>query len=331
MTLRSEYSSALSTMGSILRREGWRGCFRGLQAALIIVPLHWSIYFSAYEGAKHWLGPVLPADGDGNGSPQSLARAALASGSAAVAAAILTDTITNPLWVVRTRMMTQHAHQAAGTLSGHLLQGTMSSLRTIAREEGLPALYRGLRASWMASTHVFVQFPVYELLRRQMLDERRRSRKALAAEPDELQEAPGAQPGLHGGGRDGPVTTASIARVAAGAQPAACAPAVSQAPDRLAWWELVWAASASKVVASCVSYPLELVRTRLQDVRPRPSGGAVDPPQTLRSVVKEILRLEGAPGLYAGFGANLIRVVPSCAATMLAYESIAHELGALGL
>ncbi len=322
-------------MSSILRREGWRGCFRGLQAALIIVPLHWSIYFSAYEGAKHWLGPVVPAAAPGDGSAQTLARAALASGSAAVAAAILTDTITNPLWVVRTRLMTQHAHQAAGTLAGPLLQGTLGSLRTIASQEGWPALYRGLRASWLASTHVFVQFPVYELLRRQMLDDRRRSRSAQDAEADAHLQATRAQAGEPSRGQSGPATTMSIAQDAAGRQPAPRAPAVSPAaPDRLAWWELVWAASASKVAASCVSYPLELVRTRLQDVRQRPSGSAAavgDSAQSLRSVVREILRLEGAPGLYAGFGANLIRVVPSCAATMLAYESIAHELGELGL
>lgn len=320
-------------MSSILRREGWRGCFRGLQAALIIVPLHWSIYFSAYEGAKHWLGPLLPADADSDGSPQTLARAALASGSAAVAAAILTDTITNPLWVVRTRLMTQHAHQAAGTLAGPLLHSTWGSLRSIASQEGWPALYRGLRASWLASTHVFVQFPVYELLRRQMLDDRRRSRTAGAAASDTPQEATGANNDFDDQGQSEQATTASIARAAASVQPVPCPPTAGHAPDRLAWWELVWAASASKVAASCVSYPLELVRTRLQDVRQRPSGSAavIDSTPALRSVVREILRLEGAPGLYAGFGANLIRVVPSCAATMLAYESIAHELGALGL
>ena len=81
---------------------------------------------------------------------------------------------------------------------------------------------------------------------------------------------------------------------------------------------LIGASSASKLVASTVTYPLEVVRARLHVQRS-------DGPQLYSSVggaVRRILREEGVLGLYSGLQTNLVRVVPACALTFTTYELV---------
>lgn len=65
--------------------------------------------------------------------------------------------LTNPLWVVKTRFMTQQ------TSSGEQrYRHTWDALVRIYREEGGKAFYRGMLPSLFGVVHVAVQFPLYE-------------------------------------------------------------------------------------------------------------------------------------------------------------------------
>ncbi|MEM7256186.1 MAG: MC/SLC25 family protein, partial [Pseudomonadota bacterium] len=78
---------------AILQTDGLGGFFRGLPPTLIgIIPSR-SAYFYAYQQCKQALSPWLK-----EGSPPN----ALLSG---IAAGITGNTLTNPIWMVRTRMM----------------------------------------------------------------------------------------------------------------------------------------------------------------------------------------------------------------------------------
>jgi len=71
-----------------------------------------------------------------------------------------TSTIcTNPLWVIKTRFMTQPRGEER-------YKHTLDAFLTIYRSEGISAFYRGLFTSLLGISHVAVQFPLYEQLKR---------------------------------------------------------------------------------------------------------------------------------------------------------------------
>jgi len=86
--------------------------------------------------------------------------------------------------------------------------------------------------------------------------------------------------------------------------------------------ELITAACVSKVCASVVAYPHEVLRSRFQyqhDADPNRYRGVVD-------ALKRIFKEEGMRGFYKGMGANLLRVVPSCAITFTSYEMLLRTM-----
>lgn len=87
--------------------------------------------------------------------------------AASIGAGVINVAVTNPLWVVKTRLQTQNIPVAiAAAVPRAPYTGTFHALSTIVRTEGVRGLYSGLAPSLAGIAHVAVQLPLYESLKK---------------------------------------------------------------------------------------------------------------------------------------------------------------------
>eukprot|EP00803_Ostreobium_quekettii_P000690 evm.model.scf_314EXC.15 EVM.evm.TU.scf_314EXC.15 scf_314EXC:97663-100955(-) len=247
------YSGFTAGLSRILMNEGFRGLYKGLTPTLIALIPNWAVYFTVYERLK----TSLSAQAGGPGAGVHMASAAGAGAATVVA--------TNPLWVVKTRLITEDMGMNHKWLQKAKYRGTLDALLRIYREEGALALYSGLAPSIFGILHVVVQFPIYEYLKTTLAKRRGRG--------------------------------------------------VEELPPL----DLVAAATISKMVASTVTYPHEVIRTQMHVKGTGPVEG-------LLQETRYILATGGIRGLYRGCGVNLVRTVPAAALTFTCYELTARSL-----
>ncbi|KAF9381604.1 hypothetical protein CPB97_007649 [Podila verticillata] len=143
------YKGTAGTLTRIWSEEGIRGLYRGLGPTIFGYLPTWAIYFTAYDYFKD-----LVARQTGHHESNLFVYIV-----AAMSAGATSTTMTNPLWVIKTRFMTQNEH------TPYRYKNTLDAFTTIYRVEGLRGFYKGLGSSLMGISHVALQFPLYEKLR----------------------------------------------------------------------------------------------------------------------------------------------------------------------
>lgn len=78
-------------------------------------------------------------------------------------------------------------------------------------------------------------------------------------------------------------------------------------------------ANTSSTTAMFTTYPLFLIRTRMQSSN--------NPKESIGSIAKKVLQKDGLFGFYRGSLANLAKVAPSASIGYLSYEYISNLLG----
>lgn len=132
--------------------------YRGLGANIAGNTGAWAVYFLLYGEAKALLErrsmrrAEMAGLGDTGGKRLNSGEFLFASASAG----LVTQVLTNPLWVVKTRLIST-GKETAGAYSG-----IMDGFRRIIREEGARGLYRGLIPGMFGTLQAAVQFMIYE-------------------------------------------------------------------------------------------------------------------------------------------------------------------------
>ncbi|XP_025768437.1 solute carrier family 25 member 33 [Puma concolor] len=133
---------------SILEKEGPKSLFRGLGPNLVGVAPSRAVYFACYSKAKEQFNGIFV--------PNSNTVHIFSAGSAA----FVTNTLMNPIWMVKTRM------QLERKVRGSKQMNTLQCARYVYQTEGIRGFYRGLTASYAGISETIICFAIYESLKK---------------------------------------------------------------------------------------------------------------------------------------------------------------------
>ncbi|KAL2867876.1 putative mitochondrial carrier protein [Aspergillus lucknowensis] len=289
------YRGMLGTGRIIWREDGIRGLYQGLGPMLLGYLPTWAVYLAVYDRSREYF-------------YESTGSWWLSRGYASITAGACSTIATNPIWVIKTRLMSQSLKSdTEGFRAPWQYSSTWDAARKMYMHEGFLSFYSGLAPALLGLTHVAIQFPLYEYLKMAFTG------YSIGEHPDN---------------------------------------------GNSHWIGIGCATFLSKICASTVTYPHEVLRTRLQTQqkalpsssegvafrggldhpreRGRPPGAASSDGMANRPryagiirTFRTILQEEGWRAFYSGIGTNLFRAIPAAMTTMLTYEYLRKHIGHL--
>ncbi|EXJ62715.1 hypothetical protein A1O7_03153 [Cladophialophora yegresii CBS 114405] len=148
-------NSSRAVLRDILRNEGptrFAALYRGLTPNLLGNSAGWALYFLWYREAQD----VIRNLRGYNLGTQLTSVDYLAASSAS---GILSAVLTNPIWVVKTRMLSTSATQTGA------YPGMIFGLRAIYKTEGIRGFFHGLTPTLFGVSHGALYFVAYERLK----------------------------------------------------------------------------------------------------------------------------------------------------------------------
>lgn len=155
---RPTYNGLVHACRSIVRQRGVAGLYQGVTPNVWGAGASWGFYFFFYNAIKTYMqGDTTTPLGPGHHM------------LAAAQSGVLTLFITNPIWVVKTRLCLQYEGIDKGVEKGHpgrKYRGMWDALHKIYRYEGFRGLYKGLVPGLFGVSHGALQFMAYEELKK---------------------------------------------------------------------------------------------------------------------------------------------------------------------
>ena len=136
--------SATLTIARVLQQEGFVGFYRGVSSGLVSYAATWSTYYYAYHRMRVYL---LAQFGGRASTLLNLANSTFAG--------VVTCVVTNPLWVVNTRLKLQQGSTRSSRY-------TLVEVQRMIAEEGLSSCFKGLGASLILVANPAIQFLLVE-------------------------------------------------------------------------------------------------------------------------------------------------------------------------
>jgi len=176
-SIKKNYRNISNAFSTIVREEGVRGLYKGVTPNCLGAGTAWGLYFLFYNSVKK---RMLDSNQQQHLGPIKHMFAGACAGA-------LTTTITNPIWVVKTRLCLQYGQISAATTtvptsSGPNLSnvkeilpeskrylGTWDALKKVYKYEGVSGLYRGYIPGLLGVSHGAVQLAAYEEMKKMYL------------------------------------------------------------------------------------------------------------------------------------------------------------------
>ncbi|GFY51272.1 hypothetical protein TNIN_386141 [Trichonephila inaurata madagascariensis] len=152
---RPHYHGLGNAVSTILKEEGIQGLYRGVTPNCWGAGASWGFYFLFYNAIKTWMLE--------NGKQKTLGPGSHML--AAAEAGVITLFITNPIWVVKTRMCLQYSTASELPPSKHYT-GMLDALVKVYKHEGIPGMYKGLVPGMFGVSHGALQFMAYEEMKK---------------------------------------------------------------------------------------------------------------------------------------------------------------------
>jgi len=210
--------------------------------------------------------------------------------------------VTNPIWVIKTRLMSQVSRKSVAAQEARPpwhYTSTLDAARKMYASEGILSFYSGLTPALLGLTHVAVQFPAYEYFRTKFT---------------------GLPMGVSPPGEDSSHWGAIL-----------CASVISKVMASSATYpHEVIRTRLQTQQRSGPAVPTEYAVFKGTPQGPRPIIAAtqvvIPRYKGIITTFKTILREEGWRAFYAGMGTNMMRAVPAATTTMLTYEFVMKQL-----
>ncbi|KAK8247236.1 mitochondrial carrier domain-containing protein [Phyllosticta capitalensis] len=164
-------SSTLDAAKHIIQREGVSGLYAGLESALFGISVTNFVYYYWYEWTR--AGFEKAAIKTGRPSKNLTTVESMIAGALAGSATVL---LTNPIWVVNTRMTARSKSESNETLPGGAkpkAPSTIGTLISIIKDEGVTRLFAGVMPALVLVINPILQYTIFEQLKN-MLEKRRR-------------------------------------------------------------------------------------------------------------------------------------------------------------
>mmetsp|Transcript_11348 Transcript_11348/g.20986 ORF Transcript_11348/g.20986 Transcript_11348/m.20986 type:complete len:362 (-) Transcript_11348:32-1117(-) len=291
-------SSVVQALKKILKEEGWIGLYKGLQPMLVALGASNFVYFYWFTALRVGMQFLARSKRFKGGSISSLGKGAMGNLVLASIAGTINVFCTTPLWVAYTRLVVQGPPKPGVP---NQFKGVIDALLKIPSQDGLGALWSGLGPSLILVSNPSVQFASYESLKRSLL-----RFKLGAMEPPFKDHAHFVDVM-----KDKTTNVESEAIVG----------------PELSSVEYLILGAVAKMIATVVTYPLQVAQTRLRaQANAAKSSSGKDSKPTQRSgtidCLMSIYESEGLQGLYRGMEAKLLQTCLNSAFMFTAYEAI---------
>ena len=158
-------TSTVDAVRRIVHREGISGLYAGLESALFGIGVTNFVYYYWYEWSRNFF--ERAAVRAGRASRKLTTVESMLAGAMAGSATVL---ITNPIWVVNTRMTARKQESEEQVLPGgeqpaKKRPSTIGTFLSIVREEGFKTLFAGVLPALVLVINPILQYTIFEQLK----------------------------------------------------------------------------------------------------------------------------------------------------------------------